>query len=71
MNETPVKLDRDPNDQWAQVELYRWQHGHLPGEQGTVERPLDVSAGLRGMADAIELGCREEKSEIMPSPSNV
>ena len=66
-----TKIEHDPNDNWAQVELYRWQHGHLPGEPGTIERPLDVSAGLHAMSDAIESGCKSGKVDEMPAPYNV
>lgn len=64
-------IDRDPNDDWAQVELYRWQHGNLPGEPGTKEMPLDASAGLLAMADALARGCKSGKREEMPDPFNV
>ena len=47
------KLVGDPNDSWAQVELYRWQHGELPPQDDTC-KALSVPAGLRGMATAIE-----------------
>lgn len=57
----------DPNDSWAQVELYRWQHGHLPGEDGKPEQPLNVAEGLRKMADALDMG----DPSTWPSPFNV
>jgi hypothetical protein len=57
----------DPNDNWAQVELYRWQHGELPGEDGHAERPLDEAAGLRAMADALEKGCKSGDRSVMPA----
>jgi hypothetical protein len=56
-----------PTDSWAQVELYRWQHGHLPGEKGTTEQPLNIPEALRGMAAAIEKGDRNN----FPTPFNV
>lgn len=59
----------DPCDSWAQVELHRWQYGSLP--QPNDRRPLDVSAGLQCMADAIETGCKTGATEAMPSPFNV
>ncbi len=62
-----IHLEQDPNDQWAQVELYRWQHGNLPGEPGKPELPFSVSGGLRGMADAIGRGDLSN----FPSPFNV
>lgn len=55
----------DPNDNYATVELYRWQHGSLP--EGGSEKPLNESAGLRGMADAIEAG----DPSNFPTPFNV
>lgn len=58
----------DPEDSWAQVELYRWQYGELPDDDS---KPLDESKGLEAMADAIEKGCKENNSSIMPSPYNV
>ena len=54
-----------PEDSWAMVELWRWQYGTLP-QPGDM-RPLDPAAGLRGMADAIRKGDREN----FPSPGNV
>lgn len=57
----------EPNDSWATVELYRWQYGHLPGEDGKPERPLNYPIALTKMADAIE--AREMKN--FPSPMGV
>jgi len=54
-----------PDDSWAKVELYRWQHGELPSEEN--EKPLHIAEGLRGMAAAFRTG----KSEDFPSPFNV
>jgi len=59
-----IKLP-DPEDSWARVELWRWQYGTLPRPDDM--RPLDVSAGLRGMATAIRQGNRDN----FPSPGNV
>jgi hypothetical protein len=64
-----IELQHDPNDSWAEVELWRWQYGELPAS--TDMRPLDVAAALRGMAAAIEKGCKEKKPDEMPSPFNV
>lgn len=69
-NKKTVQLDRDPNDSWAQVELYRWQYGELPPQNDTCKQ-LDEPAALRAMADAIEAGCKSGKREDMPSPYNV
>lgn len=57
----------DPNDSWARVELYRWQHGCLPNQPGHEEQQLDEAAGLEGMARAIE----ENKRDNFPTPMNV
>lgn len=66
----PVQILHDPNDSWAQVELYRWQHGELPPPDNTCKE-LDEATALRAMADAIEAGCKSGKREDMPSPYNV
>ena len=63
--EQPVGSLPSPEDSWARVELWRWQYGTLP--QRDDMRPLDVAAGLRGMAAAIRKGDREN----FPSPGNV
>lgn len=54
------------DEQWAHVELYRWQHGELPGESGR-EHPFSIPEGLRAMAGAIKAG---DKANF-PSPFNV
>jgi hypothetical protein len=60
----------DPNDSWAQVELYRWQYGELPmGDKPG--KKLHVPTALKAMADAIEGGCKSDGSSPMPSPYNV
>jgi hypothetical protein len=72
MHKKNIKIP-DFEESWAVVELYRWQHGELPPQDGTC-KPLDESAGLLAMADAIENGCKNENAEIpsqMPSPFNV
>lgn len=63
-------MEYDPNDSWAQVELYRWQHGALPPQDETCKK-LDEPTALRAMADAIELGCKTKNREAMPDPYNV
>ena len=50
---TVVVRQTDPNDDWARVELWRWQYGELPGP-GDQMRQLYVPAGLRRMAAAIK-----------------
>jgi len=57
----------DQDDSWAEVELYRWQHGKLRNAPGHVEQPFSAPEGLRGMAKAIELGDRNN----FPTPFNV
>lgn len=52
-------------DHWAEVELYRWQHGELPPQEGSAY-PLDISKGLAAMAEA----CAPE-AEHHPAPFNV
>jgi hypothetical protein len=59
-------LGIDPNDSWAEVELYRWQHGQLPPNDETCKE-LNVPNGLRGMAKAIEVG----DVKNYPAPFNV
>lgn len=54
-----------PEDSWAQVELWRWQYGGLPDANDY--RPLDVSKGLQGMANAIKEGDLGK----FPTPYNV
>jgi hypothetical protein len=57
--------DNTPEESWARVELWRWQYGHLPAAND--EQPLDVAAGLRGMAEAIRKGDLSN----FPTPFNV
>ena len=56
----------NPEDSWAQVELYRWQYGELPPQDETCKK-LDISKGLEGMAAAIEKGDQTN----FPTPLNV
>ena len=57
----------DPNDSWAKVEIYRWQHGELPPHDEKLEKPFDECLGLIGMANAIEVG----NPKNFPTPENV
>ena len=58
-------LTGEPNDSWASVELYRWQYGELPPPTGS--RPLDVSAALIKMAEALS----QPDQSKWPSPFNI
>lgn len=62
-----IHIDNDPNDDWAQVELYRWQHGHLPGEKNKPVQPLDEPAALEAMAEALS----QPNQTKWPAPFNV
>lgn len=63
----------DPEDSWAQVELYRWQTGDLPPQDGSGP-PLDPAKGLRNMAEALFIGTHksatEEQRKACPDPFN-
>lgn len=52
---------------WAQVELYRWQHGELPPQDSSA-KTLDICEGLRGMARAFN---SDGKDNPWPAPFNV
>lgn len=71
MKEKDFKLPDlpDPNDSWAMVELYRWQHGCLPGcaEDEPKNRPLDIPLALESMAKPLE----GNDTKAMPIPPNV
>ena len=64
---TSVKIS-DADDSWAEVELFRWQYGHLPQDDN---RPLDVSEGLIGMSKGIKEGLESKDYSKMPAPFNV
>ncbi len=57
----------DPNDSWAQIEIYRYQYGYLPGENSDGMEPINISEGLRGMANALN---NPDQSK-WPKPFNV
>jgi hypothetical protein len=61
-----LNLDRDPNDAWAEVELYRWQHGELPPQNATCKQ-LDPAIGLQKMAEALS----QPDQQKWPTPFNV
>lgn len=58
----------DPEDSWARVEMYRWEHGELPMEN---VKSLNESKALLAIADAIEKGCKSGNLEEIPSPFNL
>ena len=61
-------------DDWAKVELHRWQWGHLPGDPAhdpDCTEILDEKIGLLNMANALEKGVRTNDVTIMPIPMNV
>lgn len=62
-----IILEDDYNDNWAQVELYRWQHGNLPGEPGTKQLALDIPVALENMAKALS----QPDQTKWPAPFNI
>ena len=52
--ETDCGLMSKYNDNWAEVELFRWQHGELPKSDDT--RKLDVCVAAEKMAQACLVG---------------
>ena len=54
-------------DDWARVELWRWQYGTLPTPDDM--RPLDVAYGMVQMARALDLPMK--RGSDMPMPCNV
>ena len=57
----------DPDDSWAQVELFRWQHGRLPSEETDKQNiVLSVPAAMRAMAIALQKG----HPDAMPAVHN-
>lgn len=59
------------NDSWAEVELYRWQHGGLPPQNPDLCKEVDPKAAVEAMCRAIERGCAAKTTEGMPSPFSV
>lgn len=53
------------DDAWAEVELYRWQHGELPPQDETC-KALSVPDGLEGMARAFDKPASETNAWPMP-----
>ena len=63
-------LEEDPYEDWVRVDLYRWQHGFFPNQPGHKPQTLDITAGIRAMADALERGHRTGKTSHMPDLLN-
>lgn len=58
----------DPEDSWAQVELYRWQYGELPTEGNC--KPLIPSEGMLKATEALEKGIKNKATVYDPSAHN-
>lgn len=59
----------DPNDSWATVELYRWQHGCLPGDPTVPDdgmKKIDIPVALKAMGDAFT-----HQQNEWPAPHNI
>lgn len=61
-------IDIDPEDDWAEVELARWQLGELPNENSP---PLDISLALKNIADKIEISIAAGQPKEMITPFNL
>lgn len=59
----------NPEDSYARVELYRWQHGELPPQKRSKE--LDESVAISRMTDALEAGIKEGDMSKAPAPHNL
>jgi hypothetical protein len=64
-----IELKTNPNDSWAEVELYRWQYGELPKYDS--ELPLSVKAGYSNMVNAIDSAITSGNPGDLPDFSNV
>lgn len=62
-----IILDRNPNDSWAEVELYRWQYGDLPDG---AELPLSIKAGYSNMINAVRDAVTSGDPGDLPDFSN-
>jgi hypothetical protein len=58
-------VDRSDDD-WAMVELFRWQYGALPTNDD-YNKKLDISVGLRNMAEAIRHGSETRNYDKLPT----
>lgn len=59
----------NPNNSWAQIELFRCQYGVLPNPNDT--RKINIETALRNIAKGIEEGCKMGNTSNMISPSNL
>lgn len=60
-----ASLSGDGNEQWALVELYRWQFGELP-KMGEAQ-PLSVKTAVMKMAESFT----QPNPEKWPAPMNI
>lgn len=58
-------LKQDPFENWMQVEMYLWQHGHLPDENSFEK--VTLKEAMQGMARAIS----NKDTNHFPTPMQV
>lgn len=63
-----MMIDIDPEDNWAEVELARWQTDELPTKNSP---PLDIPLALTNIADKIESSIRTGQPKEMITPFNL
>lgn len=61
--QTKNLLESSPNDNWAMVELYRWQYDKLPDD----DQPIDISKAL----DTMALNLMNNDQSKWASPFNI
>jgi hypothetical protein len=61
-------ITHDPEDDWVEVELSRWQTGKLPDENSPL---LDISLALKNIANNIENSVKNKNMEDMITPFNL
>lgn len=65
-----ITPQRHPEDDWALVELFRWQYGELP--KSGDDRGVDVPVAIQAMADAFARNARDkDHMKPFPSPQNI
>lgn len=65
------KPPHNPDDSWAEVELFRLQHGILPNDERAAGLKLDRAVGLEKLADLVDRACRSRDMSILPPPLSV